>query len=205
MNKKISIFLVSLLMLVALCPIVMASGENAISEDITEIIGQEKINNEEQTNKSKGFSLENYSPDEDEIITYADDTTYTEGNYALTMNNENLHLINGSKEINDTIENTAQKLNIKYKKGTTLCTEVFDTYMTDSTKLFERIPKDINIIGAEMEAFALFYNAKVLNKKAACILTVVDDRFHDTEATSEDREKSLNDMIELALNSAIEI
>lgn len=131
--------------------------------------------------------------------------TYTEGNYALTMNNENLHLINGSKEINDTIENTAQKLNIKYKKGTTLCTEVFDTYMTDSTKLFERIPKDINIIGAEMEAFALFYNAKVLNKKAACILTVVDDRFHDTEATSEDREKSLNDMIELALNSAIEI
>jgi len=101
MNKKISIFLVSLLMLVALCPIVMASGENAISEDITEIIGQEKINNEEQTNKSKGFSLENYSPDEDEIITYADDTTYTEGNYQYKIQKD--YDIIDDVDINNTI------------------------------------------------------------------------------------------------------
>ena len=55
-----------------------------------------------------------------------------------------------------------------------------------------------------MEAFALFYNAKVLGKKAACILTVVDDRFHNGITTSEEREKSLDNMILLSLNSAIQ-
>lgn len=77
--------------------------------------------------------------------------------------------------------------------------------MTDKSKCFERIPNDIKVIGAEMEAFALFYNAKLLNKKAATILTVVDDEVHGDSATSQMREKALTDMIELALNTAVEI
>lgn len=133
------------------------------------------------------------------------DKTYTEGNYALTMNNEDIHIAKASEEINTVIRNTADKINIKYKEGTTLCSEVFDAYMTDSSKLFERVPSDIRLIGAEMEAFALFYNAKVLNKKAACILTVADDHFHGGVATSEEREQSLDNMIRLALESAIQL
>ena len=94
-------------------------------------------------------------------------------------------------------------MNIKIKTGTTLCSECFDVYMTDKSKCFERMPKDIKVIGAEMEAFALFYNAKVLNKKAATILTVVDDEIHGESADSESREKALTNMIELALNTEI--
>ena len=131
--------------------------------------------------------------------------TYTEGNYALTFNNENVHLVEADLDINSKIEEVANKLNMKYKKGTTICNETFDPYMTNSSKLFERVPKEINIIGAEMEAFSLFYNAKILNKRAACILTVVDDHFHGGTATSEQREKTLTDMIELSLNTAIEL
>ncbi|MCI8309998.1 MAG: purine-nucleoside phosphorylase [Clostridia bacterium] len=132
------------------------------------------------------------------------DKTYTEGNYALAMNNENIHICEADLESNKLIEQTAKNLSIKYKKGTTLCSEVFDEYVTENSNIFERLPKDLNIIGAEMEAFALFYNAKVLGKKAACILTVVDDRFHNGIATSEEREKSLDNMILLSLNSAIQ-
>jgi purine-nucleoside phosphorylase len=132
------------------------------------------------------------------------DNSYTEGNYALTMNNENVHICASDKKMNDVIEETAKNLNINYKKGTVLCSEVFDAYMTDSSKLFERVPKDIVLIGSEMEAFALFYNAKVLGKKASCILTVADDHYHHEITTSEAREKSLDEMICLALNSAIE-
>lgn len=131
------------------------------------------------------------------------DKSYTEGNYALTMTNDDIHICEASSEINDIIESTAKELNIKYKKGTTLCSEVFDAYMKDSSKLFERVPKDIRLIGSEMEAFALFYNAKVLGKSAACILTVADDHYHKTIVSNEAREKSLNTMIELALNSAV--
>ena len=129
------------------------------------------------------------------------DKSYTEGNYALTLNNEEIHIVNSSSILNNKIEKTAEELNYKYKKGTVLCNEVFDSYMTDSSIFMSRIPKDIKPIAAEMEAFALFYNAKVLNKNAACLLTVVDDHFHKTIVSSEEREKNLLNMIELALNS----
>ena len=54
-----------------------------------------------------------------------------------------------------------------------------------------------------MEAFALFYNAKVLKKKAACLMTVVDSQFINKQATPEEREQGLTKMITLALESGI--
>lgn len=146
-------------------------------------------------------SCGNYSEDLRLFDLILVDETYTESNYALTLNNEDVHIAKPSEEVNSKIEDTAKKMNIKIKKGTTLCSECFDVYMTDKSKCFERMPKDIKVIGAEMEAFALFYNAKVLNKKAATILTVVDDEIHGDSADSESREKALTTMIELALES----
>ena len=61
------------------------------------------------------------------------------------------------------------------------------------------------MLAVEMEAFALFYNAKLLNKKAACILTVTDGIYLDEELTSEQRQNSLDRMIELALETSLEI
>ena len=60
-------------------------------------------------------------------------------------------------------------------------------------------------LSAEMEAFALYYNAKMLNKKASCLMTVVDSKFIDKVATTEERETGLNNMITLALESALNI
>ena len=56
-----------------------------------------------------------------------------------------------------------------------------------------------------MESFALFYNALKLNKKAACLLTISDNLETKEETTSEQRQNSFNDMIELALDTAIEL
>ena len=75
--------------------------------------------------------------------------------------------------------------------------------MTDVNKFLERIPENIKPIAAEMEAFALFYVAKMLNKKAACLMSVVDSKYIKDVATAEEREKGLNKMIELALDSCI--
>ena len=75
--------------------------------------------------------------------------------------------------------------------------------MTDPKKFFNRIPKNIKPIAAEMEAFALFYNAKLLNKKAACLMTVVDSQFINKQATPEEREQGLTKMIKIALEAGI--
>ena len=66
----------------------------------------------------------------------------------------------------------------------------------------KHFPKD-DYVASEMEAFGLFYLAKKLGKKAACLLTVVDSKYDDRSLTSEQREKSLDDMIVLALDSIV--
>ena len=45
----------------------------------------------------------------------------------------------------------------------------------------------------------------MLGKKAACLLTVVDSIKKKASLSAEDRQKSLNDMIKLALESAIKL
>ena len=134
--------------------------------------------------------------------------SYTEGNFALTMNNENCHLAQSDSELNNILESTASELNINVFKGTTACTECFDLYMTSgSTEFLKRVPSELSIAGVEMEAFALFYTAKVLGKKASCLMSVVDLNFDkgSVQATAEERETGLNNMIKLALESAIKI
>ena len=56
-----------------------------------------------------------------------------------------------------------------------------------------------------MESFALFHNANVLNKRAACLLTVSDSLVKDCKATTEERQKAFTDMIEIALESATKL
>lgn len=133
------------------------------------------------------------------------DNTYTEGNYAYELNEEDCHIMQASSDINAVIENTASELDIPYIKGNTLCSDCFDYYVKDVNNLIARFPKDLNIIGAEMEAFALFYNAKLLGKQASCLLSVVDSHYKHQEISANDRQTSLNSMIKLALESAVKI
>lgn len=129
------------------------------------------------------------------------DNVFSESNFALTLNNDNCHIASSDKNLTDNIENTAIKNNISIHRGNTVCTDCFDVYMTDVNKFLERIPENFNPLGAEMEAFALFYVAKMLDKKAACLMSVVDSKFIKDVATSEEREKGLNTMIKLALDA----
>lgn len=130
---------------------------------------------------------------------------YTESNYALTLNNDDCHIIESNNELNEIIEKTSKKDKISIITGNTVTTDCFDYYMTDVNKFIDRIPKDFNAISVEMEAFALFYNAKLLNKKAACLMSVVDSKHIKTIATALERQTGLNNMIKLALDSVINI
>ena len=77
--------------------------------------------------------------------------------------------------------------------------------MTDVNQFMNRIPSDFNPVAAEMEAFALFYNAKLLNKNAACLMSVVDSKYITNVATAEERQTGLNNMIRIALDSAVKL
>lgn len=130
-------------------------------------------------------------------------SSYNEGSFSYNFNNKDVHEIESSTELNNIIIETAKANNIDIRIGKTACCEVFDAYMEDYRIFLNRIPKDI--IASEMEAFALFYIAKSLQKKAACLLTVSDSKFDTRVVSSEDRQNSLTTMIELALESVLKV
>ena len=130
---------------------------------------------------------------------------FSESNYALSLNNDNCHICESSRDINAKIEQTAKEENIELVKGETLTSDCFSPYMTNEVETLKRLPEGFKPLSVEMEAFALFYNAKLLNKKAACIMSVVDSPFIKEIATTEEREKGLNNMIKLALEAGTKV
>ncbi len=67
------------------------------------------------------------------------------------------------------------------------------------------IAKANKCLAAEMEAFALFANAKYFKKTAAVLLTVSDNIITHQVISSEERERSLTTMTRLALEAAHKI
>lgn len=130
------------------------------------------------------------------------ESSYTESNFAYLFSKENVHIEYSNKELNEKIRSILNLKNIAFLSGTIMTTDVFDNYV-DWREIVNRIPMDLEILGAEMESFALFHIAKDLNKKAACLLSVVDSKFATNVVTSEDREKGLTKMIEVALDSIL--
>ena len=128
---------------------------------------------------------------------------YTQSSFALTLNNHLRHIAYSHEDLNIKIGKVAYKNDIKLYRGMTACLDCFDVYMTDVNKFFERMPKGVEPIAAEMEAFALFYIAKMLGKKAACLMSVVDSKYIKEVASAEEREKGLDKMIKLALDSVL--
>ena len=80
---------------------------------------------------------------------------------------------------------------------------MFDPYCDSEDKYKSHYPSDLDSLASEMESFALFYMAKKFGKNATCLLTITDSKYEDNKLTAEDREKSLDEMIILALETAI--
>ena len=136
------------------------------------------------------------------------DIVLSEGSFCKSyfdrlLDNRDIDYIEASKNLNDRIINTANLNNIHIKCGKTITSDVFDLYCDDIEEFRKNFENSEDYLSVEMEAFGLFYVAKKLNKEASCLMTVVDSLYDKRSLTSEEREKSLDDMIELALNSIL--
>lgn len=121
--------------------------------------------------------------------------SYSDSSFAKVQNGYDKDINYPSKELNEKIKNIADKLNIQIHEGRIYSGDVF--YKSDEN--YKTMYEEKKCLGVEMESFALFHNASVLGKKAACLLTVSNSFVTNSETTSEEREKSFNEMIELAL------
>lgn len=126
--------------------------------------------------------------------------SYSPSSFAYVWGQNVNNVINSSEELNNTILNTANKLKIDINYGTIMTADVFTVY-ADINHILDKIPSHLDILGNEMEAFGLFHVANMCGKEATCLMTIVDSKYDDRIISQEEKEKNLNDMILLALES----
>lgn len=128
-------------------------------------------------------------------------SAYSASSYAFVHNGETCHELFPSKHINDVILAQAQKLGI----GCTPCkvhsSDVF--YGGPNSEPWQQVRERTGVDCVEMESFALFHNAKVMGKGAACLLTISDSLVDFTAMSAEERQTSFRNMMTLALEAAI--
>ena len=124
---------------------------------------------------------------------------WSESSFAHTLAGYIEDVMDPSYDLNQRILAIAEDLGIPVHKARVHSSDVF---YRKNFHDFETI-RDAHECGVvEMESFALFANARFLNKEAACILTVSDSLAKDAVTTSEEREKSFTNMMKIALELA---
>ncbi len=103
-------------------------------------------------------------------------------------------------ELCDRLRASAKALGYSLQEGTVHSTDVF--YQEDKGSdipYWQALYRDRGCVAVEMESFALFHNARITGKKAACLLTISDSFVSHQETTPQQREKSFTAMMEVAL------
>lgn len=127
--------------------------------------------------------------------------SYSESTYAIYLDNYKEKIVKSDIGLNNIIESTAKNIGKKIVKGNIYCSDVF--YEKDYD--YKERANKLDVLGIEMETFALFNNARKFDKKATALLTVSDLFGSQDKLTSLEREKELNDMITLALDSCLKL
>ena len=122
---------------------------------------------------------------------------YSESSYALVQGGETRDVLSGSEELSNRLLDIAKELNIPahYKR-----IHSSDVFYRAGESIVEKMYEEKECVCVEMESFALFHNANMLGKKAACILTISDSLVTHAVTTSQERQTAFNQMIQIALN-----
>ncbi|EKO3918937.1 purine-nucleoside phosphorylase [Vibrio fluvialis] len=101
----------------------------------------------------------------------------------------------------ETAVNQARAHNVLVKVGNVFSADLF---YTPEPEIFEKM-KNLGILGVDMEAAGIYGVAADLGARALTILTVSDHILRGEKLSSEDRQKSFHDMMQVALETAINI
>ena len=124
---------------------------------------------------------------------------YSESNYAVTQSGDTDDIQKPSEELNNALRASAKKQGIPLIEGTIHSSDVFYRQPSDEKPTYwEKLRDEKGCLAVEMESFALFHNARVLGKRAACLLTI-SDSFVSEITTAEQRQTSFTAMMKVAL------
>ena len=124
---------------------------------------------------------------------------WSESSYANVQSGYDQNVIEGTAELNDQLIEIAKTLEIPMHIERIHSSDVF---YRENFEEYKEIHANHGCVAVEMEAFALFHNANVLGKKAACLLTVSDNLVTHELTTSDERQLAFTNMMKIALEMA---
>ena len=126
----------------------------------------------------------------------------SESSYAKTQSGFEGHITFPSQELNNKLRASAAEQGIPLIEGNIHSADVFYRQPSDEKPTYwEKLRDQQGCVCVEMESFALFANAQVLGKHAACLLTISDSFVSPEATTAEQRQKSFTDMMKVALGA----
>ena len=124
---------------------------------------------------------------------------YSESSYARTQNGFEGDTTVPSELLCRALRESAASAGISITEGTIHSSDVFYREEKEGTPYWQKLRDEKGCLAVEMESFALFHNAAVTGKNAACLLTISDSFVLETATTPEEREKSFTNMMKVAL------
>lgn len=129
---------------------------------------------------------------------------YSESNYAITQSGDGEEIQFPSAALNDALRKSAAEQGIPLIEGVIHSSDVFYRQEDGQKPLYwERLRDEKGCLAVEMESFALFHNARVLGKNAACLLTISDSFVAPGITTAEERQTSFTAMMKVALGAQL--
>ena len=129
---------------------------------------------------------------------------YSESSYALTQSGDTADLQYPSATLNDALRKSAAAQGIPLIEGVIHSSDVFYRQPSEEKPLYwQRLRDEKGCVAVEMESFALFHNARVLGKNAACLLTISDSFVSPEITTPEQRQTSFTAMMKVALGTVL--
>ena len=126
----------------------------------------------------------------------------SESNYARVQSGFEGDITLPSESLNEKLRASAAKQGIPLIEGSIHSSDVFYRQPSDAKPTYwEKLRDERGCLCVEMESFALFANAEVLGKNAACLLTISDSFVSPEITTAEQRQKSFTDMMKVALGA----
>ncbi len=144
-------------------------------------------------------SCGSYTPDVKLYDVILAKDVWSESSYAKVQGGYESDVIEGTTELNQRLMKYADELEIPMHIERIHSSDVF---YRENFEEYKEIYDKYGCVAVEMEAFALFHNAKVLGKNAACLLTVSDNLTTHEVTTSEERQNAFTNMMKIALEMA---
>ena len=125
---------------------------------------------------------------------------YSESSYARTQNGCTDDILLPSAVLCKKLRASAEKQGIPLLEGVIHSSDVFYRAASDEKPSYwEKLRDEKGCLAVEMESFALFHNANVTGKNAACLITISDSFVTAEETTPEQRQTSFTNMMKIAL------